>query len=392
MRHESGDLVVIGGGIQGAMVALEAAQRGLRPILIERGGFGAATSANSLGIVHGGLRYLQHLDIARHQRSAAERNRLLCEYPGQIAPLACVMPLYDRGLECRWVFRAALALHDRLARRVGPCPLPASTVIDAAAVERLFPAVPRRGLVGGALWHEGTLGDASSFVTEVLNRARRLGAITLDHVEAQGLLDRRGRLDGVAARETGSHAALTIEAPVVINCAGPWAGRLARRLDPATPPLFEPILGCNLVLDRPPVSSAAVALKGRLGRALFLRPWQGRMVVGTAYRLWSEAPDRPQAPEDLVDGLLRDLAGVAPELAVSEHQVCQVQAGLLPSAGPGSDVLARHDLVFDHGRGGSRPGLFTVAGVKLTTARALAARVLARSHPGKTYQPGETVA
>lgn len=392
MRHDGGPVVIIGGGIQGAMMALEAAQRGLRPILLERGSFGGATSANSLGIIHGGLRYLQHGDLARHQRSAAECNRLLRDYPGLVTPLACLMPLYGRGLEHRALFRAALAVHDRLARRVGPCPLPAPGVVDAAEVTRLFPAVPRWGLRGGALWYEGALADPAAFLAEVLARARRFGAVTLDHVEALYLVQRRGRLAGIAAWDARGQAALSLEAPVVMNCAGPWAGALARRLDPATPALFDPVIACNVVLDRPPPSPAAVALRSPSGRVLFLRPWQGRTAVGTAYQPCRATPDRPQAPPELVRRLLRDLDAAAPDLAVAEEQVCQVQAGLLPSAAPGSSVLARRDLVFDHGRHGGCPGLYTVAGVKLTTARALAARVLAHSHPGRTHQPTESVA
>src|SRR5690606_18835162 len=113
-RH---DLIVVGGGVHGVMMALEAARRGLRPLLIERGDLGSGTRWNSLRIVHGGLRYLQSFDLPRYRESVAERRWFMRNLPDLVAPLPCLMPLYGNGLRRPMIFRVALKLNDLLSAR-----------------------------------------------------------------------------------------------------------------------------------------------------------------------------------------------------------------------------------------------------------------------------------
>ncbi|MFW6193313.1 MAG: FAD-dependent oxidoreductase, partial [Gemmatimonadota bacterium] len=138
------DVIVVGGGAYGAFTALEAARMGLRPLLLERGDFGGETSRNSLRIVHGGLRYLQSLDLARYRRSVAERRWLLETFPDLVRPLRCVLPLYGRGLRRRPVLRAALALDHVLSpgRNRGVADdrrIPRGRVVDAGRARDLAP-------------------------------------------------------------------------------------------------------------------------------------------------------------------------------------------------------------------------------------------------------------
>ena len=147
------DLIVVGGGIYGIALTLEAARRGLKPLLIERDDFGGATSWANLRILHGGLRYLQSLDLARFYELVGERSWFLRHFPDLVRPLPCLMPLYGRGLKRPAVFRAALALNDVLSlrRNRGVAPairLPNGRAVSAAETAALFPAVERHGLQG----------------------------------------------------------------------------------------------------------------------------------------------------------------------------------------------------------------------------------------------------
>src|SRR5690606_19413998 len=183
-------VIVVGGGLYGARGALQAARRGLPPLLLERADFGGATSRASLRIVHGGLRYLQPLDLRRCRESARERAWLLREFPDLVRPLTCLLPLRARSLHRPAAFRLALAL-DRLitrgAMRDGGA-LPPGEVLSAAEVADLFPLVERAGLRGGGLWHAGLITCPARLIIEVLRWAVARGATAVNYVEAIGLL------------------------------------------------------------------------------------------------------------------------------------------------------------------------------------------------------------
>ena len=246
---EPWDLLVIGGGMQGATLALEAARRGLATLLVERGDFGGGTTAASLRIVHGGLRYLQGLDLARHRESVAESRWLLREFPGLVEPLPCLLPLYSppRGGRLRRFapFRAAFAVDALLARERG---LPRGRLLGPAETVALFPGVDREGLRGAALWHDATVPDPRKLVSELLRRACDAGARAFDHVEAAELRVEDGRARGARLVDGESGRSFEVRAGAVARCAGPWG---------------HPMLAFNLLLDREPLWRGAVAVASR---------------------------------------------------------------------------------------------------------------------------------
>ena len=261
------DLLVVGGGIHGVTLALEAARRGLATLLLERGDFGGETSWNSLRVIHGGLRYLQALDFARHRESVAEQRWLLEQLPDLVAPLPCLMPLYDppRGgrLRRKAAFRAAFAADALLA---SPRTLPRGRLLGAAATVDLFPDVDRDGLRGGALWHDAMVPDSQRLIVELLRWACHAGARALNYVEAAELQVEDGQVRGVRAVDRESGRSFEIRAGAVVSCAGPWVRRVARRFDRDVPGLFQPLLAFNLLLDREPLAAGAVAVASRAPR------------------------------------------------------------------------------------------------------------------------------
>src|SRR5688572_28868014 len=228
------DVVVVGGGIFGAMLHLEAARAGLRSMLVESGDFGGATSDNSLRIVHGGLRYLQNLDVARSVESTRERQWYLASMPRLVAPLPCLLPIYQRGSKRTTVLSLGLAANDAISAAVMylDCALadvPRGHLLDARSVLELAPSIPADGLAGGAVWHDLTLRCPGRVIIEALKWAADLGGVAFNYVEARRLVSSKGRVLGIVVRESGGSTSEELRARVLINAAGPWAGELAAK-------------------------------------------------------------------------------------------------------------------------------------------------------------------
>ena len=233
------DLIVVGGGVYSIMTALEATRHGLRPLLLEQADFAGATSHSSLRIVHGGLRYLQSLNIRRSLESIDERAWWLRHFPELVRPLPCLMPLYGDSARRPVVMHLGLRLNDLLCDWRGrEAALPRGRVIDAASVQRLWPEVDPAGLLAGALWHDAAIVDPPRLLIEALRWACAKGAIALNYVEALTLHEAAGRVDGVEGCDLETGKIHLFQAPVVINAAGPWSRSFAAK--PGNPGLRSP--------------------------------------------------------------------------------------------------------------------------------------------------------
>jgi glycerol-3-phosphate dehydrogenase len=379
------DLIVVGGGIYGACVALEAARRGLRPLLLERGDFGEATSWNSLRLLHGGLRYLQTLDLQRFRQSVAERRWFCLTFPDLVRPQPCVMPLYGEGMRRPLVLDAALRLNDALSRHrnVGVAPgqhIGRGRVLDAGETIAVAPHLDRRGLKGAAFWTDAAMSSPQRILIEILRWACHLGATALNYTEAVALVLDGGAVRGIEARDVLDGRTFTVGAPVVCNCAGPWSTVVASRFDRPIPSLFRPSLAFNVLLDREPPSSYALAVTPRRTRGssptYFMYPALGGLLAGTAHLPWTGDVDLPVVRDEDVDRLLADLNASVPGLAARPAHVRRVLAGLLPATDEGTSTLAVRPAIVNHWHGGGPKGLISVAGVKFTTARLVAQRAL----------------
>jgi glycerol-3-phosphate dehydrogenase len=380
------DLIIVGGGIYGACLALEAARRGLRPLLLERGDFGEATSWNSLRILHGGLRYLQTLDIRRFRESVRERRWFCRNFPDLVRPLTCLMPLYGDGLKRPSVFRAALLFNDLLSwdRNAGVDSekrIAGGRLLSVAETVSQFPLVDRGNLCGAGLWHDAAMVSSERLLIEILHWACSLGATALNYVEATNLVARGGRVAAVEARDALDGRKYVFSSRVVCNCAGPWSAELAGRFDRPIPRLFHPSLAFNVLLDCEPPSAAAVAVAARrpgeaAGPVYFLYPAFGRVLAGTVHAAWTGPADRPQPDDEQLQRFLADVNAAVPGLNVRREQIVRVFAGLLPVRAPGTASLSVRPVIRSHGLEGGPHGLVSVSGVKFTTARLVAEKTL----------------
>ena len=380
LARDSYDIVVIGGGAYGAFAAWDAALRGLRVALVERGDFGGETSANSLKIVHGGLRHLQSADLARVREGVRERAILLRAAPHLVRPLPCVLPTAGRGVRSRPALAAALAANDLLSadRNLSREPsrhIPRSRLVSREELARLAGPLAAPHATGAALWCDALMESPERLLLAAVRSAVVAGARVANYVEVTALLLDRGRVAGVRVRSADDGEEGELHAGAVLNAAGPWASRFAGGEGSAANTLVR---ACNLVVRREgPAVAVAVPSRTRR-RMLFAVPWRGRLLLGTSYRCAGGAPQGSVHPEPAdVDELLADFNDSLPQLGLQRQEVVLVHAGLLPGRARRADAAPlNRPVLVDHARADARPGLVTVQGVKWTTARAEAARAV----------------
>lgn len=384
------DILIIGGGIHGAFAAWEASLRGLRAALVEREDFASGTSANSLKIAHGGLRYLQRLDFGRMRRSSAERSSLIRLAPHLVRPLPFLVATRGTGRESRTAFRTAFALNDLITwdRNRGLPPgarIPAGRLLGRAECLARFPGFDGRGLSGGALWYDGQILHTERLVMAVILAAAEAGAVVANYAEAVELRSENGRIAGALVADRLGGGSIAVRARAVVNAAGPWAEQIGSRMQRSAPRRYARAM--NLVLRRQ-VADCAVGFRSRTSAAedpinggkrfLFCCPWRKHTLAGTAYTV--DPGDRRPARMEEITAFLDEVNDACPALGFSADQVTFFHWGLVPlkdGREPGRwNALAERSQIVDHTAAGLR-GLVTVIGPKLTTARQVAARAVA---------------
>jgi glycerol-3-phosphate dehydrogenase len=385
------DVLVVGGGIHGAAAVREAAARGLSAALIEQGDFGHATSANSLKIIHGGLRYLQHGDLAKIRDSVRARRAVLRRFPHLVAPLPCVLPTRGFGMRSRPALAVARARNDLLGadRNLGVvpgCRIPRGRTISRGEFERLAPGFADRKASGGAVWYDAIADDTERLVLELVLDADASGAAVANRLRAEEFLRRGGRIEGVRARDEIGGGALEIRARVTVLAAGPWLGELERAAGggekaPAPPALAKAL---NIVVGRRIFGDVAVGVEGGGGekRLFFFVPWRGGTMIGTRY----VPHDGPAAScavnaEDL-ERMVADINRMHPAAGLSPEEVRFAHVGLLPldpGANPQAAVEARllkRPRVIDAARDFDLEGMVAILGVKYTTGMTVGVRAI----------------
>lgn len=359
---QSYDVIVVGAGIYGMTLTLEAARRGLRPLLLEKADFGGGTSLNSLRILHGGLRYLQNMDLPRFFESVRERNWFMENFRPLCHELPCLMPLYGKGLKRPLVFHVALCINNALSKSSR---FAEGRVLSVAETRERFPEVRREGLQGSALWYDGQILSPQRLHAELLRWAADRGATLLNYVDAARLVKNGNKVSGMAT------AVGVFKAPIVINAAGPWAREVASALDRDHAELMTPSLTFNLLLDVSPPSDAAVAVQAA-SRVYFVTPHRaGLTFVGTVHHRWIGSRE---PTEEMVGEFLDDLNKAIPGWDLRRSNVLRVTAGVLPAKSSEDPNMAHRSTFVKH----DIEGLFSTCGIKYTTARGFAEWALDR--------------
>ena len=391
------DLVIVGGGIFGVCAAWEAVLRGLSVAIVEKGDFSHATSANHFKMVHGGIRYLQHGDIARIRESSRERSALLRIAPHLVKPLPIVIPTYGHGTKGKAFLGAGLLLYDLLTsdRNRGiqdDRMIPRGQFMSRQEVLKLFPGLKEKGLTGGAVFCDGQIYNAPRLAISFLRSAVNEGADAANYVEAYGFLREKDRIVGVKARDVLNGDDLEIRGKWVLNTSGPWAHRLLEsllglELDPR--PTFSRDLafvvesrsnhGYALAFLTQTKDSDTILDMG--GRHLFAVPWRNYTLVGVWHKVFKGTPEEITVTEDELQEFIHEVNTAYPGLHVTINDILMINTGLTlfgseKRQGNNNLSFGKRSRLIDHSKEHGIDGITTLIGVRATTARGMAVKAV----------------
>ena len=373
LTSQPADLLVIGGGINGAGIARDAAMRGLRTILVEQNDLGSGTSSRSSRLIHGGLRYLEQGEFGMVLEANRERRTLQRIAPHLVWPLPFVFPVHRGDRISRWRLAAGMLLYDVLAlfRNVRP-----HRMLGKRGMLEAEPMLRDRGLLGGARYWDAQCDDAR-LVVATARSAIHHGALVANYMAVVALERTAGRVVGAQLEDRLTGERGVIRASVVVNATGPWSDQVRRLEDAGAAPLLQPTKGVHVVVDRSRLDHRdAIAFTSPIdGRVMFVLPWGDLSYIGTTDTDTSEPPDDLSVSAHDIVYLLRSANARFPSARLSIEDVRATWAGLRPL------VLDRERRVASHrsrehaivvGSG----GMLTVVGGKLTTYRSMAAQVV----------------
>jgi glycerol-3-phosphate dehydrogenase len=388
------EVVVIGGGITGAGVALDAASRGYSVALLERGDYAVGTSSRSSKMIHGGLRYLQNLDLGLVREALLERQLMVQLAPHLVYPTPFIVPSFEDERRDRRL-GLGLNMYDVMATtRVGRSRREMRSskqadedyywspdrhrTIDRDEVLELVPALAPRDPGDAYLFYDCQTDDVRLVLT-ILGEAERFGAVMLNGADVTEVLTREGRAVGVAAVESDSGERFEVEAGNVVNATGVWADRIGSEVaEEEDVPRISPSRGTHVLLDRDDLStgSAACIVPAGEGRAIFALPWYGRTLVGTTDNDYDGDIDHPRPGQEDVEYLL-DAVNAFFGTALSDADLVGAYAGVRPLLSTGdpkkSVDISRKAELYE-----TSSGMLTITGGKLTTWRRMAKQTVDR--------------
>jgi glycerol-3-phosphate dehydrogenase len=390
------DLIVVGGGIFGICAAWDAALRGLSVAIIERGDFAHATSGNCFKIVHGGIRYIQHLDFSRVRESSHERNVLLRIAPHLVHPLPIVVPTYGHGLQgkeflCAGLMAYGLITLDRNKGLDDPeRRIPLGHIVSREDCLRQFPGLKNERLTGAMIFYDGQMYSPARLALSFLKKAVDFGAEAANYLEATGFLYNQNRVWGVKATDRLTGDALEIRGKLVLNAAGPWAEHLlSKSLGVSFDLGFVYSRDIYFIVARRLLARHALALKAknrdpdaivsRGYRHLFLVPWREHTLIGVWHAVYTGERERFTVTERDLQGFVNEVNEAYPTLSLKLADISMWNAGLVLAGHNKAtrDVsYGKRSQLVDHAKTDTIDGLVTMIGVRYTTARAVAEKAV----------------
>jgi glycerol-3-phosphate dehydrogenase len=397
LANESFDVLVIGGGIGGACAAWDAALRGLKVALVERLDFCAGTSAQSFKFLHGGIRYLQHLDLPRLRESCHERGAFLRVAPHLTRTIPVVVPTFGYGMQSRWMLGAAFTALELMTpdRNWGikdrARAIPAPFLMSRQELLQKFPGLGRSAPTGAGVFYDGQIRNPPRAVLAVLSAAAAAGAVVVNYCEAAQLAIRDGQASGARISDLLGGSQIDVRAAVTINATGPFAPAFLGRSE-GTRAVAVPLSRDMAVVVRRRFDSQMVlavqtryadpdAVISRGNRHLFMAPWRGiYTLIGVNSRVYTDSPYELTVTEPEVSGFLDEINDAYPGLGLTLQDVLVVNAGLLPFGenDPQSKDLSfgKRSVIVDHEATEGIKGLITGMSIRWTMGRLLGHRVV----------------
>jgi len=375
------DLIIVGGGINGAATANLAAGCGIQAALFEKGDFASGTSSKSTKLIHGGLRYLENLEFDLVSEALRERSIQLKAAPHLVKPLRFIVPVYKDDRRPLWMMKLGVWLYDFLSgrHRVGQ-----HASLSAAEIQKKAPLIKSEQLLGGVSYFDAQMDDARLCLENILSAGEN-GAHVYNYMEVVSFIKEMGRVAGVKVRDNIDGKMYNVYAKKIICCGGPWSNELMSMETPSVQTRVRPTKGVHIVYDQVFCDDALLITSKADNRIFFIIPWLGHSLVGTTDTDFSGSPDEVFCEEADIEYLFTEAKRVFPGVHFTREKIISTFAGLRPLAhqsGSPSAVSRKH--VFYE----SYAGVVFVMGGKYTTYRSIAAECLRRVY-GKNADVNE---
>jgi glycerol-3-phosphate dehydrogenase len=382
------DLLIIGGGITGAGIALDAASRGIKTALIEKKDFAYGTSSRSTKLIHGGLRYLKQLEFGLVKEVGSERAIVHRLAPHLVVPEKMLLPLYEKKGLGYWLTSIGLLIYDYLA---GVSPRDKRRMLTKKQTLRYEPLLKSDNIRGGAIYAEYRTDDARLTI-EIMKTAFSFGAIALNYLEAKDFTYTNGKVSGVVAIDKISGKEITINAKVVVSAAGPWVDELREINKSKQGKRLHLTKGVHVVVpsQKLPVKQS-VYFDVDDGRMIFAIPRGAITYIGTTDTNYDDSKDSVATSLEDAEYLVKAVNAMFPGVRLGVNDIESSWAGLRPlihEEGKSASQLSRKDEIFE-----SPTKLISIAGGKLTGYRKMAERVVnlvAKKYLGKKFAPCST--
>jgi len=371
MDHDY-DIAVVGGGLNGAGIARDAALRGLRVILLEKNDFGGGTTSYSSRLIHGGLRYLEYGELPLVFESLRERRRLRHLAPHLVKQLKLIIPVFSDSRRSKFIIRLGMIAYDILS--IGK-KIPRHRMLSKDEILKEAPGLRQEGLKGGAAYFDAQIDFAERLVLENIIAAKEAGAEVRNYSPVIGINVAEGRVRGLQFADLISGRETEIRARVIINAAGPWVDRVLATVNREMPTFMGGTKGSHIIVDEFPGAPAAACYveAHKDGRPFFIIPWNGQYLVGTTDIRYEGDPGDVVASPDEIEYLLSETNRVFPSAKLTSSNIHYAYAGVRPlpkrEKGPESAITRKH-IIFKHRK--QARGLISIIGGKLTTYRNLA--------------------
>ena len=361
------DVVIIGGGASGLGIATDAANRGLKTLLLEKIDFAKGTSSRSTKLVHGGVRYLQNGDVSLVLEALRERGIMRKNAPHLVRDLSFIIPSYD------WwsspFYGLGLKVYDMMAGKLGLGP---STLLNKEETLSLIPNVNKKGLRGGVIYHDGQFDDARMAISLALT-AENEGAVMLNYTEVYSFIKENDLIIGLEFKDRINGSKKRVFSKSIVNATGVFSDKLISLDQPRAKQLIRPSQGVHIVLDKSFLNGPQAIMVPHTsdGRVLFAVPWNEYVVVGTTDTPINETLDEPIALDEEIQFII-DNAGMYMSKKPKRSDIKSVFAGLRPLAASEGNKETTKEISRHHKITVSTSGLINVLGGKWTTYRKIA--------------------
>ena len=384
-KGETFDLIIVGGGITGAAVAYDAAGRGFKVALLEKKDYGWATSAATSKLIHGGLRYLQNLELGLVRESLRERLILENIAPNLVYPIPFLVPGYSDVKRNKWLLRAGLTMYDILSfdrNRTWDAGkhIPGHTWLSRSRIMALEPEVRSQGMNGGSIYHDCQSLYPERLTLAFIKSAIKHGAKTANYAKVvHFLFSKDDKIEGVRVEDQFTGNRTDIKGSLVINCGGPWADIILNLADKTGGGKHQIKRSEGIhMLTKKFKTKHAVVMWTPSGRHFFTIPWRGCQLIGTTDTDYEGNPDEYKVSKKSIEGLIKDTNDSIGDGRLAYNDVIHAWGGLRPLVDDqteGTYESSRKYEIYDNSADGM-DGLITVEGGKYTTSRHLAETVL----------------